>query len=571
MKSILIKRTLKYLKPYRLIFVVAVLCMIVYGATDGIVPFLVKQVLDKVFREENRKYLYLFPIVLMVLSLVRSLADFGQQYFSGKVGHSIVRDLRNEMNAHLLNVGPDFFVRNASGDLLSRITGDVLLLRILLTDVVAAVVRDAVRVVALLIAALWLDPLLSLIALCVLPIGVYPIIRFGKRMRSLGRRGQDSIGTLSSMLHETILGNRVIKIFGMERQEQSRFEKENENLTRTFVKSEKIRALTGPVNEVLASLAISGVILYGGSTVISGARTEGEFIAFLIAVFLLYDPIKKLSKTNSTVQQGLGAAERIFEFLDQKPRISEVLQPQKLSASNEIVISKVSYTYPGSAEEALQDISLTIPEGQKMALVGLSGSGKTTLVDLVPRFIDPTQGKVTIGGVDISQVALEQLRSKVSMVSQHTFLFNESLYNNILYGRIGASAEEVRDAARRAHALDFIDRLPNGLETQIGEGGFTLSGGERQRISIARAILKNSPILILDEATAALDNRSEQEVQQALSELERNRTTIVIAHRLSTIVDADCILVLKAGQIVEKGTHEELLRLGGEYSSLHRK
>ena len=365
------------------------------------------------------------------------------------------------------------------------------------------------------------------------------------------------------------MGNRVVKIFGREDYEIRRFEEENEKLNRTFVKSEIARALTGPINEVLASCAICGVILYGGYSVIHGVRTQGGFIAFLVSVFLLYDPIKKLSSVNAVVQQGLSGAERIFSILDEQPDICDPEQPRVLPQSCEVVFENVSFRYGSNDTDTLHNISLTIPEGSTVALVGFSGAGKSTLVDLLPRFIDPTAGTVRVGGVDIRQVAVKDLRSRLAMVGQHTFLFHDTVYAKIQYGNPKATKEDVERAAKAAYASEFIEQLPKGFDSIVGESGLSLSGGERQRIAIARAILKDAPILILDEATASLDNRSEREVQSALETLATGKTSIVIAHRLSTIQNADCIVVLKDGEIVEMGKHSELLTHGAEYARLY--
>jgi subfamily B ATP-binding cassette protein MsbA len=405
------------------------------------------------------------------------------------------------------------------------------------------------------------------------PLAGFPIAKIGKKMRKLSKRGQDAIGQLSALFQESMQGHRVVKIFCREEFEQRRFERGNHDLTQTFIKSERVRAFAGPINEILASLAISGVLLYGGYSVISGARTAGGFMAFLVSVFLMYEPFKKLSRVNATVQQGLSGAQRIFEILDTKPTILDPEKPVGLGLGKTIELRGVSFEYPSISTgersvSALKDVSLVIPEGKTVALVGFSGSGKSTLVDLLPRFIDPTGGSVTIGGVNLKDLRLSDLRSAIAMVGQHTFLFNDTVYNNIAYGNPEASREEVLRAAKAAYAVDFIERMPEGFETQVGEGGMSLSGGERQRLAIARAILKNAPILILDEATASLDTRAEREVQMAIEELVKGRTTLVIAHRLSTIRDADTIVVMSDGMIVEQGSHDELMRKGGEYSRL---
>ena len=562
-------RTLELLKPYKAQFGLALVCMVFFGATDGVVPFLVKYILDGVFAKQDKFLLYVLPSALIVFALVRAGLDFGQQFLVARVGHNLVRDLRSKLNSHLLSLSADFFVRAESGDLLSRMNSDVLLARSMLTDSLASALRDSVRLIALLVAALYLDPLLALIAFLLFPLGIYPVYRFGRRLRKLGKVGQEAIGKVSSMLQESVVGYRVVRIFAREKFEQERFDEENRRLTNTFVRAEKVRALGGPVNEILASFVISGVILYGGLSVISGVRSQGDFVAFLLSVFLLYDPFKKISRMHNTVQQGLAGMERIYEILDQKPSVQECADPLPLPRSHEIHFENVTFWYKPE-RIILQEVTLNVPERSKVAIVGFSGSGKTTLVDLVARFIDPKSGRVLLGGVDIARLKICQLRSRVSMVSQHTFLFNDTVYNNIAYGLEGASPEQITLAARAAYALEFIEGLPQGFHTVIGEGGFTLSGGERQRIAIARAILKNAPILILDEATASLDNKSEREVQAALESLEKDRTTLVIAHRLSTVRDADLIVVLRQGKIVEVGKHQELLSFGGEYARLHQ-
>lgn len=568
------KRILRYLRPHRRYFWGALSLMVLFGATDGGLPFLVKYILDGVFTEKNESLLWLLPVLIVAFAVVRAVTDFGQQFLMSSVGHKVTEDIRNDVNRHVLSLSPDFFIRNSTAEVLSRVTSDVLLIRTLLTDSSASIIRDAIRVVVLLGSCIYLDPTLSLLAVVFFPLAGLPIARIGKKMRRLSKRGQDAIGELSALFQESMQGHRVVKIFCRERYEQQRFEDGNRDLTRTFIRSERVRALSGPINEVLASLAVSGVLLYGGLTVISGARTAGGFMAFLVSVFLMYEPFKKLSRVHATVQQGLAGAQRIFEILDTKSSIVDPVDPVPLPQRSDIELVNVSFSYSNLSgdkkdELALRNISLRIPEGKTVALVGFSGSGKTTLVDLIPRFIDPCEGSILVGGSELKKLALTELRSLIAMVGQHTFLFNDSVYNNIAYGNPNATREQVLEATEAAYARGFIEALPDGFDTLVGEGGMSLSGGERQRLAIARAILKDAPILVLDEATASLDTRSEREVQLALERLARGRTTVVIAHRLSTVRDADTIVVMSKGEIVERGTHQDLLEQNGEYSRLH--
>jgi len=570
----MVKRLLGYLKPHRKKFFVAVAAMAVYGMTDGVIPFLLKNILDKIFGEQDLSMLYVIPALLVGFAVLRAGFGFAQQYLSASVGLSIVEDIRNDINRKLLDLSPSFYNASRAGNLISRMTNDTLLVRTALTDASAALLRDSIRICALVFAAIWLDPVLGTIALFIFPLAIYPIIRFGKKVRKHSRVGQDQFGGLTSNLGETIAGYKVIQSFNLQEMIQKRFLQENSVLTRTLKKAERYGALSGPTNEVFSSLAIAAIIIYGGSSVISGSRTQGQFVAFLVALFLMYDPAKKLGKINNTIQTGFSAAERIFELLDEEIEISEkenarTLQLAGSKGEGSIKFEDLSFSYSEPGEPVLSGISLEVPHGKTLALVGPSGGGKSTLVSMLPRYYDPVRGRVLIAGEDIREVSLKSLRDAVSVVDQHTFLFNDTIAANIGFGDVSANMDKIRSAAKAASALGFIEELPEGFDTVIGEQGLRLSGGQRARIAIARALIKDSPILVLDEATAALDSESEQYVQEAIENLMEGRTVVVIAHRLATVRSADQIAVIDKGKVAELGTHEELLSQDGIYTKLH--
>jgi len=562
-------RLIGFLKPYLWpYFAIAVLCMVGFGATDGTLPFLVQRIIDDVFTRKDQAALTYLPLLILALFAFRGLMNFGQSYFNDYVGLRIINDVRNALNRHFQSLSVSFFYKHPTGTLIARVNSDVQLLRYAITDAVASFMKDAVSLTALVVVAFLKDWVLATMAFVVFPASVLPVMRLSRRIKRFTRRGQIRTGTLTALLQESIQGNRIVKAFSMEGYEDQRFKEENWRLFKQSLRASRIKAVVAPSMEMLASFGIVGVVWYGGWSVNAGGRTQGEFMAFMAAMFLMYGPFKGLARTYTAVHQGLAGAERVFEILDEAPEIHDNPDAQAARPfSQSIEFHNVSFGYKETP--VLKGVNLKIEAGQMVALVGMSGVGKSTLVDLIPRFYDVREGRVTVDGIDVRDLTVSSLRGQIGMVTQHTFLFNDSIRNNIAYGEPGRRMDDIIAAATAANAHDFISALPNGYDSVIGEMGMQLSGGQRQRLAIARALLKNAPILILDEATSSLDAESERAVQDALENLIAMRTTIVIAHRLSTIRKADRIVVMVDGTIAEEGTHEQLLRRNGEYSRLY--
>ncbi|MGE5799442.1 MAG: lipid A export permease/ATP-binding protein MsbA [Syntrophaceae bacterium] len=561
-------RLLRLVKPHTARLVLAMLCMAVVGAATAASAYLVKPAMDDIFLDRNEGMLVLIPIAVIVIYLLKGACNYGQTILMSHIGFRIVTDLRSDLYRHILRQPLSFFTKSPTGILISRITNDVTYLQGAVSEAVTSLLKDTFTLVGLVFVIFWRDWQLAIIASLVFPLAVYPIAQFGRRMRRIATESQVSMGDLISLLQETITGNRIVKAFGMEEHENRRFAQENERQFKLTMKSVTVRAISSPLMEFLGGLGIAAIIFYGGWQVIAGTSTPGTFFSFLAALLMLYEPVKRLTNVNNTIQQGLAGAERIFQILDTVPEIQNRPGAGELPRIRKgISIEHVTFRYDDTP--VLKDIDLAIRAGEVIAFVGMSGGGKTTLVNLIPRFYDVNEGRVTIDGTDIRDVTVESLRAQIGIVTQQTILFNDTVRGNIAYGDVRKSEADIIRAAQAANAHDFIMKLPRGYDTVIGEQGVKLSGGERQRISIARALLKDAPILILDEATSSLDTESEIEVQDALEKLMKGRTTLVIAHRLSTIRNADRIIALVDGRIVEEGTHDGLMEKRGEYFKLH--
>jgi subfamily B ATP-binding cassette protein MsbA len=563
------RRLLSYLKPYRMRLVWAAVFMLLASAMISAQTYLVKPVIDKVIIGMDWKLGRWVPLAFIIVSMLKGITWYGRDYFMGYVGQKVVNDIRDQLYAHIQNLSFSYFTRTPTGVIMSRIVNDVTLVQGALTRVPSSLVQGAFTMAALTGYILYLNWRLAAFSLVVLPFAGIALSKFSRRFRKTSTRMQEQIGDLTTHLHETISGIRIVKAFGMERYEGRRFAARNKDLFNSLMRSIKTSALSHPVMEVISMTGTAFVILYGlYAIIVNKTMTPGDFFSFTVALVFFYRPLKDLNGINNIVQDGIAAAKRIFEVLDTEPEIKNREGAIALSGQfKTIELRALSFQYEETP--ILKDLNLTVKSGEAIAIVGRSGGGKTTLVNLLPRFYDATRGAILIDGTDIRNATLESLRSCTAIVTQQTILFNDTIRNNIAYGHTEKSFDDVVRAAQAAHADDFIRTLPEGYDTVIGESGVKLSGGQRQRIAIARALLKDAPILILDEATSSLDTESEREVQNALDRLMQGRTSFVIAHRLSTIMNADRIIVLKGGRIVEEGRHEELLALSGEYKNLY--
>jgi subfamily B ATP-binding cassette protein MsbA len=547
----------------------AMLCMLLMAGASSAIPFMIKPVVDDIFISRDVTMLKLVPLAVVLIYLVLGAAMYGQEYFLGWVGHDVIRQLRNSLYNKIQDLPISFFQAEKTGSLMSRITNDVSVIRDMVSTAITGAIRDLFTIVGLTGVIFYRDWKSALAALVVLPLAFYPIVRLGRRVRRVTTGTQEIRAELNAFLHETFAGNKIVKAFGMEPYEKRRFFHKTRRLFRLEMKTVKAKALSSPVMEFLGGLGVAFVIWYGGSKVIAGTSTPGTFFSFMGAVLMLYGPVKKLSKLNNTVQQGLAGVDRVFDILEQASDIRDPVNPLAIPPGpHRITFQDVWFRY--DTKPILRGITLDVGPGEILALVGMSGGGKTSLVNLIPRFYDVSRGAILIDGIDLRAVAVSDLRRQIAIVTQDPILFNDTVRNNIAYGKPEADDAEIAAAARAAYAWDFIQNFPEGFNTPIGELGGRLSGGQKQRICIARALLKDAPILILDEATSSLDSESEALVQKALGNLMRGRTTFVIAHRLSTIGHARRVVTIVDGAIVEEGTHEELLAAEGVYHKLYQ-
>lgn len=563
------KRLLSYLKPYKKLLMLSVFFMILVSLSNLVVPWIIKDVIDQVLENKDLGMLYIIIVVILATFFIRALTTFGHRYLMGYIGQAVIMDIRNALYHHLQRLSIAYYDRRRTGDIMSNLTNDISALQTAIVTDFITLVQESAIFIGSFGSMIYLQWKLTVLCLIIVPLVSYVIKFFGKKLHNSGKDVQETLADVTSMLQETIQGVRIVRSFNRGAYEEKRFRKINKLSFTAAVRAIRQQSQMTPFVEFLAAIAVCAIIWYGGVSVIDGVMSTGELIAFLIYAINLANPTRRVAESVGNIQKSLAAADRVFSILDEQPEIQNKEDAKDIEVkAGRVEARHVSFSYE-AGNPVLTDLNFVAEPGQTIALVGPSGSGKTTIANLLPRFYDVTGGGIYIDGMDIRESTISSLREHIGLVPQDTLLFNTTIKENILYGRLDATDEEVWEAVKAANAEKFIRGLPNGIETKVGDRGLVLSGGQRQRIAIARAILKDPAILILDEATSALDTESEKIVQDALEKLMVGRTSFVIAHRLSTVKNADQIFVLNNGHIEESGMHDELMREGGLYYELY--
>ena len=566
----LVKRLLKEsVRPYLKWIGFALVGMVFVAGATAASAWLMKPVINDVFVAKNKEFLLPISIAVLVTFAIKGFANYAQSVIMHYVGQRIITDTQHRLYGHLTRMDLGFFHQTPTGSLISRFTVDINMMRAAVSNALTGIGKDFLTLIFLVGVMFIQDWYLAVIAFVVFPVAILPIVKLGQRIRKVTVSTQEEIGQFTTLLEQTIQGARVVKAYRMEEYEKGRFRKIAERVFQLVFKSARIRSMASPIMETLGGVAVALVIFYGGFRVIEESMNPGAFFSFITALLLAYEPMKRLANLNASLQEGLASAQRLFGLLDTKPNIIDKPDAATLKIKGgNIVLNQVNFSYIPK-HPVINGVSLSVPAGKLVALVGPSGAGKSTILNLIPRFYEVDSGIIKIDGIDVRDATLDSLRGNIALVSQEITLFDDTVRANIAYGRPDASEKEITQAAKNAAAHDFIEAMSNGYDTYVGERGTKVSGGQRQRLAIARAMLKNAPILLLDEATSSLDAESEREVQAALMELMKGRTTLVIAHRLSTVIEADLIHVIDNGKLVESGNHPELLSKNGTYARLY--